>query len=560
MAKGIYVGVQEEEYIQSSGSEWIDTGVTPNQNFGFEIDFVPLNAPVSSGAPAYINAGGAGGNVGVNLRVAINVFTATATPNGEIQLGDFKSDNGLTQGVRQTIKLRNKEITFPDGTTATATTNDFTSPNTLFIFAAHMTTGAAAQRMSSMKLYSLKLYNGDTLVKDLVPAYNNNQFCLYDKVNDNYLYSSGGTLTGNVGSKARKVSKAYVGMNNTAREILKGYVGVNGTARLCFKAPYPIYKMKVQVSADHTAQSMISHTQDYIVVAGGGTDSNSPKKTVEYVNKNGVVSSATDLPTPALLGGGMTISGYSMTMSGISASSWGVQTKQVITYNNNMVQSTASDVTQNGFEPACASNGSKGIYAGGCYYYSNSNKTDIYNSSLVKTNISNLTYYRRGNCASYVGGYFVLCGGNDSSTTSTEFYNSSNTKTTGSDPYGKKCVFPLGLYTTNHAMFFGGATADNVNNAFTNCVAYDSNLVKQTFALPIAAFKCRGFICPDGKHVWVGFNGNANSWLYNDNLVVEKIVDQPNYIGNANARESDSTETFGVYKQSWTTNLTIFDL
>ena len=116
------------------------------------------------------------------------------------------------------------------------------------------------------------------------------------------------------------------------------------------------------------------------------------------------------------------------------------------------------------------------------------------------------------------------------------------------------------MYKLPEDFIFGGATADNVNNAFTDCVAHDSNLVKQSFTLPIPAFKCRGFICPDGEHVWVGFNGYTNSWLYNDNLVVEKIVSQPNYIGYANARESDSTETFGVYKQSWATNLTIFDL
>lgn len=235
MAKKVYVGT-EDNYIQSSRTQYIDTGITPNQDFGFELDFVPLETPVSSNAPAYINAGGAGGNTGVNLRVAINAFTATTTPNGEIQLGDSKADNKLTVGVRQTISLKNKVVTFPDGTTTTLTTNNFASPNTLVIFGAHMTTGATVQRMSNMKLFRLKLYNGNTLVRDFVPTYNNSQYCLYDNVSETYFYNSGtGSFTGVVGEKARNVSKMYVGVSGVARKIVKGYVGdSNGVARQFF--------------------------------------------------------------------------------------------------------------------------------------------------------------------------------------------------------------------------------------------------------------------------------------------------------------------------------------
>ena len=219
------------EYIESSGTQWIDSGITPNQNFGFELDFVPMNAPTSSGAQAYINAGGAGGNVGVNLRVAINVFTATATPNGELQLGDVKIDNGLTRNVRQTISLKNKVATFPDGTTHIMTTADFTSPNTLTIFGAHMS-GGTVERLASAKIYSLKLYNGDTLTRDFVPAYANGQYCLYDKVENKAYYNAG---TGNFTAGPRTSAESF----GIARKIRKAYVGVNNLARLCYKLlPY----------------------------------------------------------------------------------------------------------------------------------------------------------------------------------------------------------------------------------------------------------------------------------------------------------------------------------
>lgn len=41
-----------------------------------------------------------------------------------------------------------------------------------------------------MKLYWFEIYESDVLVHRFVPAYNNNQWCLYDEIDDTYIYDT----------------------------------------------------------------------------------------------------------------------------------------------------------------------------------------------------------------------------------------------------------------------------------------------------------------------------------------------------------------------------------
>lgn len=43
---------------------------------------------------------------------------------------------------------------------------------------------------SRMKLYWFEIYESDVLVHRFVPAYHNSQYCLYDEVDENYIYNS----------------------------------------------------------------------------------------------------------------------------------------------------------------------------------------------------------------------------------------------------------------------------------------------------------------------------------------------------------------------------------
>lgn len=55
---------------------------------------------------------------------------------------------------------------------------------------------------SYMYFYSMKIFEGEELVHEFVPAYNNNQYCIYDTVTEEYKYdlkSSGANLNGYIG-------------------------------------------------------------------------------------------------------------------------------------------------------------------------------------------------------------------------------------------------------------------------------------------------------------------------------------------------------------------------
>lgn len=73
------------------------------------------------------------------------------------------------------------------------------------IFAVHKTSGEFTNQMTDMlRLYAFQIYEDDVLVKDYVPAQDSNGItCLYDKVNDEYLYDATGTNTFEYGEEYR---------------------------------------------------------------------------------------------------------------------------------------------------------------------------------------------------------------------------------------------------------------------------------------------------------------------------------------------------------------------
>ena len=168
---------QRVEFIQSGGKnggkQYIDTGYIFNNNSGYYIDFVPLEKTTASQAPGYINAGGAAGGDNIYTRVGISVYVANGkTGTGELQFFDNKLDPKITKDERTKMSIINKIITYNDGSTVSLSkfTKDKTA-NSLTIFASHMDRGNLEyDRFSSMKLYSLKIYEFDEVTRNFIPC------------------------------------------------------------------------------------------------------------------------------------------------------------------------------------------------------------------------------------------------------------------------------------------------------------------------------------------------------------------------------------------------------
>mgnify|MGYP002519323210 CR=1 FL=1 len=104
------------------------------------------------------------------------------------------------------------------------TVSTFTSPNTLYIFSGHNSTGVSTSYYVG-KIYYFKIYNDGVLTRDFVPCRNtNNEIGFYDLVN-NQFYPNQGTGTFSAGAdiildyKIVNITNLNQGMTATANAI-----------------------------------------------------------------------------------------------------------------------------------------------------------------------------------------------------------------------------------------------------------------------------------------------------------------------------------------------------
>ena len=110
---------------------------------------------------------------------------------------DYKSNLGITTGKKHTVSQAKNVLTV-DRTSYTFTKQTFTAPYSLLLFATHRSSGIKiCASAASLKIYSCKIYNNGTLVRDFVPAKNSSgTIGLYDIVNGAFYANAGsGTFT-----------------------------------------------------------------------------------------------------------------------------------------------------------------------------------------------------------------------------------------------------------------------------------------------------------------------------------------------------------------------------
>lgn len=181
---------QQIEYIESTGSQYIDTGVILTKNHGFYIDFVPENDVTTTNAPNYINAGGAGGTS--NRRVGINCYARTE--NGELQFFSWYGGPKITKNQRASLSVINRIIYFPDGSTREMNITETNPTNSsMILFAAYNQDLTQIYRFSKMKLYNLKLYNSNEVVREYIPCYrkSDGEIGLYELIEGRFLTNQG---------------------------------------------------------------------------------------------------------------------------------------------------------------------------------------------------------------------------------------------------------------------------------------------------------------------------------------------------------------------------------
>ena len=178
---------QRVEYIESTGTQYIDTGIIPNQDTGFDIDFLTKNDLTATDAKF-------GSIMGARLASASREFqltTYSTNSKGILRYGSNAYNAGLAKNIRMHIELKDKVYTNNDDLTYSVT-GTFESPVSLTIFALNQ--NGTVTQYGKNQLFSLKLYDNKTLIRDYIPCYRRSDGAigLYDLVEDKF-YTNKGT-------------------------------------------------------------------------------------------------------------------------------------------------------------------------------------------------------------------------------------------------------------------------------------------------------------------------------------------------------------------------------
>ena len=178
-------GYTELEYIQSSGTQYINTGFNPDQDTRLVVDFETLTAQTDKHF--------------FGSRVAMSSTSFCFIDTAE---GDFRDDyarlqhtfsSSINEVGRYTLD-KNKNVVSFAGESHSHSSSSFSIPYPIYLCA--LNTGGSTTTFSNMRIYSCQIYDNGTKVREMVPAKRDSDGAigLYDTV--------GGTFYGNAGTGA----------------------------------------------------------------------------------------------------------------------------------------------------------------------------------------------------------------------------------------------------------------------------------------------------------------------------------------------------------------------
>lgn len=170
------------EYIESSGTQYIDTGFKPNQDSRIVVDF--HKSPYSSIECLF----------GVRIANGNDGFAVWATDSIVYPLFADNTYDKYPITINSLQRLSydlNKNIFKVGGSSVTMDLTNFQSGHNLYLFNLN-NNGTINTNYVSGKLYSCQIYDNDILVRDYIPALRSDGIAgLYDAVNDTFTASSG---------------------------------------------------------------------------------------------------------------------------------------------------------------------------------------------------------------------------------------------------------------------------------------------------------------------------------------------------------------------------------
>ena len=175
-------GFTQLSYIESTGTQYIDTEFKANNNTRVIVDVQYMGS--------------------ASNQIIFGARTAAASKNYSLlaTVGNYRSDynteysqNFPVNGSERYVIDKNKETTTIDGTTQSYTNASFQCDYALCLFA--LNNAGTVQWYSRTRMYSCRIYDNGTLVRDFIPCQNaEGTVGLYDMVGKEF-YGNAGTGT-----------------------------------------------------------------------------------------------------------------------------------------------------------------------------------------------------------------------------------------------------------------------------------------------------------------------------------------------------------------------------
>ena len=200
-------GYTRLEYIESTGTQYISTGITPTENTKVVIEF---NSSSSSGVVFGQDSG-----YKVNafmFAMTVVVFTST------------KKDISISTNAKHTVQVAPKAFKVDNGSSQYIYANKVNAAYPMFLFGNNRN-GKFSEGVA-MKLYSFKVYENNVLIADYIPCKQGNAVGLYDDV-AGAMNLPLGTGDFTAGPSVSATHKTLV--NGTAYTVQGGKCMVNGT-------------------------------------------------------------------------------------------------------------------------------------------------------------------------------------------------------------------------------------------------------------------------------------------------------------------------------------------
>ena len=240
-------GYTEVQYIESSGTQNLNTGIAPKTTTRVVCDF---QYTVVDGS-AQCGWGSTGSKESFFFGVAGDgTFKASVSGNFTVSPTGVAADTD-----RHTFDISMSALKLDGTAFANATTSPFSnaaSGNTLYLFALHAGWSPNVVNYASMRIYSCKIYDGETLVRDFVPVVraSDSKAGLYDLETDAF-FGNGGTGDFSAGPEVLPSDDALD---------VSGFPGLYGS-------PTPAYGIHTGLSAgDTVAVSCASYTNTTLMI------------------------------------------------------------------------------------------------------------------------------------------------------------------------------------------------------------------------------------------------------------------------------------------------------